>query len=492
MSRPHPDPGAGPGSRCGSGWAGIGIGGALVRVFNHWLSPRKALFVVAEETALVLALLAGASLGPVAQSVPGAHHHDLGVAFLRAAPAALVFAAALYFGDLYDLNAAIRDRADGSRLLRALGAAVLVLSIAYVVLPWFLPIGWISRRQLVVAAAGGAFAVVAVRAVMPAVVGAPLRVLFLGTGTRAHTLARDVERSADGLYRAVGFVAAPGESAAADGAAPVLVGRVDVLARSVRAEALVIALDDRRSALPVDALLALRTSGLPVVSDVAFAEATLKRIPLELVRPSALIFDSGFQVGPLTRAAKRAADLAISAAMLLLLSPLMAAIAALIALADGRPVLYSQERVGRDGRAYRIWKFRTMRRDAERMGATWAADRDPRVLPVGRLLRRSRLDELPQLWNVARGEMSLVGPRPERPVFVAELKERYPLFALRELVKPGLTGWAQINYGYGATVEQQGKKLEYDLYYIKNTSMFLDLVCLFHTAKIVLLGKGAR
>ena len=170
----------------------------------------------------------------------------------------------------------------------------------------------------------------------------------------------------------------------------------------------------------------------------------------------------------------------------------MALVALGIWVSDGRPILYSQERTGRGGRAYRIWKFRTMRRDAERLGATWATDADPRVLPVGRFLRRARLDELPQFWNVLRGQMSLVGPRPEREVFLSELKARWPLFALRELVKPGITGWAQLRYGYGSTMEEQAKKLEYDLYYIKNTSLFLDLVCLLATAKVVLLGKGAR
>ena len=133
-----------------------------------------------------------------------------------------------------------------------------------------------------------------------------------------------------------------------------------------------------------------------------------------------------------------------------------------------------------------------MRRDAETLGAAWAVEDDPRVLPVGRILRMARLDELPQLWNVLRGEMSFVGPRPERQVFIDELKKRWPQFAMRELVKPGLTGWAQLKYGYGSTMEQQARKLEYDLYYIKNTSLFLDLVCLFHTAKIVLTGRGAK
>jgi exopolysaccharide biosynthesis polyprenyl glycosylphosphotransferase len=299
-----------------------------------------------------------------------------------------------------------------------------------------------------------------------------------------------VEREADGLWEVVGF-APCGDAPAIVDPALVRTGSIREVARRLRAQVVAVALEDRRG-LPVDELLALRTSGLRVVDDVGFAEATLQRIPLALVRPSALIFDEGFRSGIVTRASKRLLDVTVSATMLVVLAPVMLVVAALIWATDGRPVLYTQERVGRRGRPYQLYKFRTMRRDAERSGAVWATDGDPRVLPVGRFLRRSRLDELPQLWNVLRGEMSLVGPRPERAIFLAQLQARWPLFALREIVKPGLTGWAQLKHGYGSTMEENARKLEYDLYYIKNTSLFLDLVCLLATAKVVLLGRGAR
>jgi exopolysaccharide biosynthesis polyprenyl glycosylphosphotransferase len=463
----------------------------MVRVFNHWFSPRKAVFFFAEETVLVVALLAGASLGPVAAQAGGAAA-PVAPGVLRAGVAAVIFAGALYLGDLYDLHAAVRDRADGRRLLRALGVAAIALAVSDVVLDLlFLP-GWKLHGSLVLAAAGGALGVLGARALMPAVVGAPTRVLFVGAGARARDLARAVEREASGLWEVVGF-SVPEGSGAAVLVAPeaVLPGTVAEAARRVRAQVIVVALEDRRG-VPVDELLVLRTRGLSVVDDVGFAEAALQRIPLALVRPSALIFDEGFRVSRVTRAMKRSADLVVSALLLVALAPVMAAVALAIWLADGRPLLYSQERTGRAGRTYRICKFRTMRRDAERLGAAWATDDDPRVLPIGRFLRRARLDELPQLWEVLRGEMSLVGPRPERGVFLAELKVRWPLFTLRELVKPGLTGWAQLRYGYGSTMEEQARKLEYDLYYIKNTSLFLDLVCLLATAKVVLLGRGAR
>ncbi len=463
----------------------------MVRVFNHWFSPRKAVYFLAEETVLVVALLAGASLGPVAAQASGVAA-PVTPAVLRAGLASLFFAGALYLGDLYDLHAAVRDRADGRRLLRALGVAVIALAVADLALRVVVP-GAMLHRSLVLAAAGGALGVIAARALMPAVVGAPMRVLFLGAGPRARDLARAVEREADGLWEVVGFVSAGG-SRTLPVVAPeqIRTGTIGDIARRVRAQIIVVAMEDRREGLPVDALLALRTGGHRIVDDVGFAEAALQRIPLSLVRPSALIFDEGFRVSRATRAGKRLLDLLVSGVGLLLAVPVMAGVAAAIWLADGRPILYSQERTGRAGVAYRIWKFRTMRRDAEQLGAAWATDHDPRVLPVGRFLRKARLDELPQLWNVLRGHMSVVGPRPERGVFLAELKARWPLFALRELVKPGLTGWAQLKFGYVSTLEEQAKKLEYDLYYIKNASLFLDLVCLLATAKVVLLGRGAR
>jgi exopolysaccharide biosynthesis polyprenyl glycosylphosphotransferase len=462
----------------------------VVRVFNHWFSPRKAAYFFAEEAVLVLALLAGASLGPVAAQPHGAAPFEPAVA--RAALASLFFAGALYLGDLYDLQAAVRDRADGRRLLRALGVGTIALAIADLALDIVLP-EWTRHGSLVLAAAGGAFGVIAARALMPAVVGAPTRVLFLGAGTRARDLARAVEREADGLWEVVGFVSPPGGRTSPAVATDLLrEGGIADVARRERAQVVVVAMEDRRAGLPVEELLGLRTRGLRVVDDVGFAEAALQRIPLWLVRPSALIFDDGFRISRTSRAAKRALDVVVAGAMLVALAPVMAVTALLVWITDGRPVLYAQERTGRRGRIYRVHKLRTMRRDAERLGAAWATEDDPRVLPVGRFMRRSRIDELPQLWNVLKGEMSLVGPRPEREVFLAELKARWPLFQLRELVKPGLSGWAQLKFGYVSTMEEQAKKLEYDLYYVKNASLFLDLVCLLATAKVVLLGKGAR
>jgi FlaA1/EpsC-like NDP-sugar epimerase len=283
---------------------------------------------------------------------------------VRAIIAALAFAGALYFGDLYDLRSAVRDRTDGRGLLRALGIAIFTLALSYLVLPVFVPMGWIPRKSLVLAAAGGALAVILVRALMPAVVGSPTRVLILGSGSRARQLARDLEHEADALFDVVGFAepsgvshvhVTPGAGGAA-AASPVVpfVGTVDQMARRLKAEVVVVAVEDRRANLPIDALLSLRTRGVRVMSDVAFAEATLKRIPLDLLRPSALIFDEGFRATRITRAVKRALDLACVFALLLVAGPLMLFAAAAIAITDGRPLLYSQERVGQGGKTYRV------------------------------------------------------------------------------------------------------------------------------------------
>jgi exopolysaccharide biosynthesis polyprenyl glycosylphosphotransferase len=228
---------------------------------------------------------------------------------------------------------------------------------------------------------------------------------------------------------------------------------------------------------------------------VSFFEKEASLVNLDVLQPSWLIFSPGFQRRPLVDAGKRALDLVGATVMLLLGSPVMVAVALGVWIeSHGRgPILFHQTRVGLGERPFRLHKFRSMRADAEADGvARWATVGDPRVTRLGRFLRRTRLDELPQLFNVLRGEMSLVGPRPERPEFVAELSGRLRYYRERHRVKPGLTGWAQLNYQYGSSIDDAKKKLEYDLYYVKNASLFLDLVILLETVEIVLWGKGAR
>ena len=262
---------------------------------------------------------------------------------------------------------------------------------------------------------------------------------------------------------------------------------------AVRAEVdqIVVALSDRRGALPTGELLSCRLEGLSVVEGEAFYERLTGKIPAEAMRPSYLIFNAGFLQHPLTETLKRTLDIVASLFGLLVLWPAMLATAVAVRLDSPGPILFRQERTGRMGRSFTLMKFRSMREDAEKLtGPVWAQENDPRVTRVGRFLRKTRLDELPQLFNVLGGSMSLVGPRPERPNFVADLAEKIPYFEQRHIVKPGVTGWAQINYPYGNTEEDALQKLQYDLFYIKYQSTLFDLSILFNTIKIVLLRKG--
>ena len=262
--------------------------------------------------------------------------------------------------------------------------------------------------------------------------------------------------------------------------------------RELNVDTVVIASDERRARLPVDELIRLRLTGITVLPAQRFAERVLRRIPLSLVRPSDLAIGEGL-TSPVRSAMKRIFDLTMSGLLLLCASPVLLVLAILIKLDSEGPVFYWQERVGRGGEPYRVHKLRTMKKDAEKLsGPVWAQQKDPRITRLGSFLRKTRLDEIPQVFAVFRGDMSFVGPRPERPFFVQQLKTQIPFFGLREAVKPGITGWAQIRYPYGATVEDSKNKLEYDLYYVQHQSLFLDLAICFHTVKTVLFGRGAR
>jgi lipopolysaccharide/colanic/teichoic acid biosynthesis glycosyltransferase len=262
--------------------------------------------------------------------------------------------------------------------------------------------------------------------------------------------------------------------------------------RQLRVDTVVIATEEQAEPLPVDELIRLRLDGVTVLPAQRFAERVLRRVPLSLLRPTDLAIGDGL-TSPVRTAAKRLFDLFMSSILLVCASPVLAVLAVLIKLESEGPVFYSQERTGRGGKPYRVHKLRTMRKDAEKLsGPVWASQEDPRVTRIGALLRKTRLDEIPQVFAVFRGDMSLVGPRPERPFFVNQLKTQIPFFGLREAVKPGITGWAQIRYPYGSSVEDAKNKLEYDLYYALHQSIFLDLAICFHTAKTVLFGRGAR
>jgi sugar transferase (PEP-CTERM system associated) len=294
----------------------------------------------------------------------------------------------------------------------------------------------------------------------------------------------------------VGFVQTPSDRLPAHLPGRGVIGSIADIPRLVKehhVDRVVLSMSDARGRLPMDALLGMKLQGVRFDHLASVYEEYTGKIALENLRPSWLVFSDGFRKLRLVALAKRVSDIAAALVGLVLALPLMAAVAIAIRLTSRGPVLYHQARVGEHGRPFTLHKFRTMRPDAEALsGPAWSPEGDPRVTPVGHVLRRTRLDEIPQLWNVLRGHMSLVGPRPERPEFVQQLTEDIPYYGQRHVVRPGITGWAQVRFSYGASIEDAIEKLQYDLFYIKNLSLTLDLVIVLATIKIVLLRRGGR
>jgi sugar transferase (PEP-CTERM system associated) len=327
-------------------------------------------------------------------------------------------------------------------------------------------------------------------------VGPSRRLLVVGTGPACVALAREIfARRRDLGVEIVGFIDADPSKIGTPIINPGVIGTIDDIPSIVRAkgvEQVVVSLGDARGKLPMSKLLEMKLEGVSFDHLASVYEELTGKIAVENLRPSWLIFSSGFRKTRLLQAQKRLLDVFAAVIGGSLAIPIVVVVAIAVRLSSSGPVLYSQRRVGLHGQVFTVYKFRSMRADAEAAtGAVWASkDGDPRVTSVGRFLRKSRLDELPQLWNVLVGDMSLVGPRPERPEFVANLTKLIPFYGQRHAVRPGLTGWAQVRYAYGASVEDALEKLQYDLFYIKNRSLPLDLFIIFSTIKTVLLRRG--
>ncbi|MBT0669102.1 TIGR03013 family PEP-CTERM/XrtA system glycosyltransferase [Novosphingobium profundi] len=334
------------------------------------------------------------------------------------------------------------------------------------------------------------------RLVFKAVFGAAAfrrRILVLGSGERALRIQKLSERPESG-FAVAGFVHMGEATALVANATPR--GQIENLTNFVEERGVsevVLALQERRNALPLKDLLRIKTAGVHVNDFSSLVERETGRIDLDTVNPSWLIFSDGFSSGrAVSSAVKRVFDILASLLVLVVTGPVVVLFAVLVKLDSKGPAFYRQSRVGLFGVPFNVVKLRSMRTDAESAGAQWATQDDPRITRIGRFIRKVRIDELPQVWTVLKGEMSFVGPRPERPEFVADLEEHLPFYAERHMVKPGITGWAQINYPYGASVEDSRNKLEYDLYYAKNYTPFLDLLILLQTLRVILWSEGAR
>lgn len=452
------------------------------------LTWRPALLIAFESVLIVSSLLAAARLwlGEGAWA-PEA----LAASWPKAALVALVCQVSLYYAELYDLRVVADRRELVVRVLQSLGAASLVLAVAYYLLP-DLVIGrgvfLVASVLVVITVAGWRFAF----EWLSLAVGPAERLLVVGTSNSARELATELAGRRKELgVEIVGF--ADNEADAATVGFPVL-GRVDdipTVVREERVDRVVVSLVDARGKLNMERLLDMKLDGVQFDHLSAVYEQYTGKIAVENLRPSYLIFNEGFRTSRLQLVLKRIFDITLAIIGLLMAWPLMLLVGIAVRLTSPGPAFYHQVRVGQNGRHFTVHKFRSMRQDAEAAsGAVWAQKNDPRITALGRFCRKTRLDELPQLWNVLVGDMSFVGPRPERPQFVDQLSAQIPFYRQRHVVKPGVTGWAQVMYAYGASVEDAVEKLQYDLFYIKNLSVAFDVFVLFKTVQTVVLRRG--
>ncbi|GAB4466252.1 MAG: TIGR03013 family PEP-CTERM/XrtA system glycosyltransferase [Burkholderiaceae bacterium] len=462
----------------------------MVRVFRHHI-PAGTIVQLLADTAIFLGsvlLAVYVQLAPYGASTSTAV--ESAIAF-----ALLMLAVNSAFG-LYRRDESIGFAAIVGRLLLAL---MLGAPLAYLLF-YFMRSGHSAQMVLGYTSLYAACGQILLRQVMhtarSAGVGAR-RVLIVGTGPEARAVEESLRTLGYPRYAVVGFYrAGAGDATGAPLSRPVYAGDNDFvdLVRRLRVEEVIVAVREQRGGvLPLRELLECRINGIPVTDLAGFYERVRGEVPIDSLKASWLIYGQGFAQDGLRTVIKRTFDIVASTLLLILASPVMLLATLAIYLESGRPIIYRQERVGRGGRTFMCLKFRSMRTDAEKDGvARWATAGDARITRVGRIMRKTRIDELPQLINVLRGDMSLVGPRPERPCFVNKLKEQIRFYDVRHSVKPGLTGWAQVRYSYGASVEDASKKLEYDLYYVKNHSLFLDFLILVETVRVVLFREGAH
>jgi len=411
----------------------------------------------------------------------------------------LVFAVMLLLGLAALGQYQTHMRATWFGLLARQGVGFVLGGLGLVVAYYVVPQAYVGRGVLGIALVIGFIAVTALRALFLRLVEVESfkrRVLILGAGVRASQIHSRMRRRSDRRgFTVVGFVPRAGEQLVVPVEQVLTADTLFELVEREQVDEVVVGVDDRRGGLPMEELLECRQHGVAVTDLTTFFERESGRVQLSLTDPSWLVFSGGFNVTPLRQLSKRCFDLGIAALVLLLTWPFMLLVALAIRIESGagQPIFYLQERVGVRGKSFRLAKFRSMRTDAEIDGvARWASKNDDRVTRVGRFIRKVRLDELPQLWNVLKGEMSFIGPRPERPQFVADLATKIRYYNLRHCLKPGLAGWAQLRYPYGASDEDAAEKLKYDLYYVKNHNLLFDLLILIQTIEVVLFSRGAR
>ena len=466
----------------------------VVRLFNQNLRMPLLILAAAELTVLWASVL-------VAQSAPlrwlGVYADDASKVW-QATAVSLVLLVSLLAVGLYQFNQRFNRKEVLARLIVAFCGGWLVLAAIFFLFP---EVG-LSRSGGLACAMLGFGGIVLVRELFYSTVDQNVfrrRCLIFGVGASARHIAM-LRRASDRRgFRVLGYIQPENSQFRVSEVepSPVVIEHdrpLVQIAEEYRADELVVALEDRRGKLPVKELVDLRLAGVAIVDLTRFMERETGKLSIEFLRPSWIIFSDGFAINRVRRLTSRVLDFLIAAPALLFAAPVMVLTAVSILVeGTGRSIFYQQIRVGERGREFGVLKFRSMREDAEADGKPkWASKNDDRVTRIGRFIRKTRIDELPQLLNVLRGEMSIVGPRPERPAFVDQLSQEIPFYSERHCVRPGITGWAQLKYPYGASQQDAIQKLQYDLYYVKNQSILLDIAIMLQTVEVLLFGKGAR
>ena len=463
----------------------------VLRILNKDIPLRNFLFVIGEGVLIYAAVIMAAFVlsGNISESLMSTDIVSKALLIM------LVCQVSLYFNELYNLQVTNTYFELGLRLTKALGIASIVLAVVYYCIPSL----WIGRGIFFISLIFLVLFLVPWRYAYNWMLKKQIfteKIFLLGTGELSRKIFNEVNGYPDSGYQIAGVIPSnsnPSFEPHSDMPLFDINGRFCEFAQSNHIKMIVVALDDRRGHLPVRELLRCKMIGMTIIEGESFYEKLSGKILAENINPSSLIFSDGFRKSRLHRLTKRLTGLIFSLLILLLTLPLSIIIAIAIKLESKGAIIYRQERCGENGRVFKLCKFRSMIDNAEAVcGPKWAEENDCRITRVGRILRKFRLDEIPQVWNVLKGDMSFVGPRPERPEFVEELEQIVPYYSERHTVKPGITGWAQVSYGYGASVEDALEKLKYDLFYIKNMSIFMDFLIIFKTIKIVLQQSGAR
>jgi len=466
----------------------------MLRIFKQYYPIRNIFFFIGEGIAIFAAVMVASWL-------------LLNVGFLgfnrwlcfKIFLISLVCQTCLYYNDLYDLKVTDTFQELGIRLLQALGTAAIILAGIYLVFPKTIVGSGIFAVSIVFVI----ILIVSWRFFYALILSHGIfnqKIILLGSGRLAQNILDEIIKRKDSGYSIAVNVQDSLEDLDFSCQKQQLetICKKDYdglceLADQLNIKKVVVAIKERRGAFPLTELVKCRVKGIEVIEGTSFYEMLAGKLIVDQINPAWIIFSRGFYKSRTRRFFKRSTDVIISLAMLILFSPLILVTAILIKIDSTGPVLFSQERVGKNKNPYLLYKFRSMVQDAEKQtGPVWASDNDKRITRVGTIIRKWRIDELPQLWNVLKGDMSFVGPRPEREFFVKKLEDIIPYYGERFSVKPGITGWAQVCYGYGASVDDTVEKVNYDLFYIKNMSSFMDLMIILRTIKIVLFGKGAR